>query len=77
VAGPRGGVWGGGGGGGGAGGAAPPPQQNALKSKWAFRSKQSAFPQIEDELYSSVMDLRKSGYAVSTQMLQLEASKIS
>jgi len=51
--------------------------ENAPKSKQAFHSKQSAFPQIEDELYVYVLDLRKSGYTVSTEMLLLEASKIA
>jgi hypothetical protein len=51
--------------------------QNAQKSKQAFHGKQSTFPQIQDELYAYLMDLRKSGYVVSTEMLQLEASKIA
>jgi hypothetical protein len=38
---------------------------------------QSAFCQIEDELYAYVMDLAESRYVVSTEMLQLEASKIA
>jgi hypothetical protein len=44
-------------------------QENASKSKRTFRSKQSTFPQIEDELHAYAMGLRKSGYAVSTEML--------
>jgi hypothetical protein len=32
---------------------------------------------VSKALYAYVMDLRKSGYAVSTEMLQLEASKIA
>jgi hypothetical protein len=51
--------------------------ENALKSKRAFRGKQNAFPQIEGELYAYVVDLRKSGYAVPAEMLQLEPSKIA
>jgi hypothetical protein len=51
--------------------------ENAQKSKQAIRSKQSAFPQTEDKLYAYVMDLRKSSYAVSTEKLQMKASKIA
>jgi hypothetical protein len=51
--------------------------ENALKSKQAFHSKQGAFPRIKDELHAYVMDLRKCGYAVSTEMLQLEATRIA
>jgi hypothetical protein len=50
---------------------------NVPKSKWAFCSKQNAFPQIKDELCAYVMDLRKSGCTVSTEMLQLETSEIA
>jgi hypothetical protein len=46
------------------------------KSDQAFHGKQSALPQIEDELCAYVMDL-KCGYVVSTEMLQLEASRIA
>jgi hypothetical protein len=39
------------------------------RKEQAFCSKQSAFLQVEDELCAYVMGLRKSGYAVSTEML--------
>jgi hypothetical protein len=42
-----------------------------------FHDEQSIFPQIEDELFVCIMDLRKSGYAVCTEMLQLEGSKVA
>jgi hypothetical protein len=34
-------------------------------------------PQTEDKLYTCVTDLRKSGNVVSTEILLLEASKIT
>jgi hypothetical protein len=51
--------------------------ENAPRSKWAFFDKQCTVSHIEDELCAYVMCLRKSGYTVSTEMLYLEASKIS
>jgi hypothetical protein len=51
--------------------------ENAPKSKQAFRGKQSALSEIEDEIYTYVMDLRKSDHMISTEMLQLEASEIA
>jgi hypothetical protein len=51
--------------------------ENAQRRKWTFHSDQGIFPQIEDELCAHVMDLRKSGCAVSTEILQMEASKIA
>jgi hypothetical protein len=47
---------------------------NGSKSKQAFYSKQITFLQTEAELYAYGMNFRKSGYTVSTEMLQLVAS---
>jgi hypothetical protein len=50
--------------------------ENAPKIKWALCGKQSASSETDDELYAYFINTRKSDYAVSTEMLQLEASKI-
>jgi hypothetical protein len=51
--------------------------KGALKSKWAFCGKKSAIPQIEDELYAYVIDLRKSVSVVSAELLQFGTFKIT
>lgn len=51
--------------------------KKAPKSKCAFRGKKCKYPQVENELYEYVINIRKSGYAVTTEMLQVEANKIA
>jgi hypothetical protein len=45
--------------------------ENAPERKGAFSGKQSTFPQTQNELYAYVMDLRKSGNTVSTEILKV------
>lgn len=52
-------------------------RENVPSSKWEFHGKRSAFPQTEDELSAYSMDLRKSGYIVSTEVVHFGASKIA
>lgn len=51
--------------------------EKAPKNKRAFRGKKCKYPAVEDELYKYVIETRKSGYAVTTEMLQVEANHIA
>jgi transposase-like protein len=51
--------------------------QKAPKDKRAFRGKKCKYPEVEEALLQYVTDIRKSGYAVSTEMIQIEAVKIA
>ena len=47
------------------------------KNKQAFRGKESIYPQVETELLQYVRKTRAHCFAVSVEMLQLEARKIA
>lgn len=51
--------------------------QQAGPKKCSLRTQHCKYPQVEEELYQYVLATRKNGFAVTTEMLLFEASKIA